>query len=107
MAICAIWRRIYTLLQVAVQTLNRHAIVIPDVIDAKTVGVVIVVTFAARPDRVIPDIGVHMADQARVVIIIGMCFVFESYIALTRNTEGNIGMSCIDCRWGYITIGVI
>ncbi len=107
MAVCTIRRRIIGFLRVTVQTLNRHAIVIPDVIDAKTVGVVIVVTFAARPDGVIPDIGVHMADQAGVVIIISMCFVFESYIALTRNTEGNIGMSCIDCRRVYITIGVI
>jgi hypothetical protein len=33
--------------------------------------------------------------------------VFKSYIALSRNTESNIGMTCIDGRRIRVTIGGI
>lgn len=59
------------------------------VIDTKSVGVVVVMAFAAGPDRVVSDIRVHMADHAGVVIVIGVGLVGKSYIILTSDTKDN------------------
>jgi hypothetical protein len=59
------------------------------VIDTESVGVVVVMAFAAGPDGFIPDIGVHMTDHAGVVVVIGVGLVGKGHITRTRDTKDN------------------
>jgi hypothetical protein len=92
---------------VTVLALNKHAVVTPGVIDTKSVGVIVGMAFTTGPDGVIPDIGVHMADHAGIVIIVGVGLVGKSYITLARGTKDNYSKGRIDGGWIAGIVSVI